>query len=318
MEKLRKILVIFLLLFAVFACNNGPKILTVGYLQITPDPVLDTAKKSLFKVLADSGYVDGQNLKLIEENAQGDLSMIPMILQSFISRGVDIIVTNSTPCMVAAAQIVKDIPVVFTVSFGPEAVGLKTIPQNLYGVYDPFDEVKFVNLMFEAMPNLKKVGLPFNNSEPNALFSATKLNKELTKRGVEVITTSVNSSNDILMAGQYLQGQYVQAIVVAADNTIYLGLNVISKIANEAKIPLFVADPMNINKGAAIGYGINYKQWGYKSGLKVIKLLKGMSIPDGEKIEPIMDMELAINKAAAISQGLQLSDSLLKRATLVL
>jgi len=315
-----KLLILLLLIVIVvtFGCNNGPKITTVGYLQITPDPVLDIAKDGLFKALEDSGFVDGNNFRLIEKNAQGDLSMIPMIIESFIAQNVDIIVTNSTPCMVAAAQMVKEIPVVFTVSFEPKAVGLKSIPANLYGVYDPLNEVKFVDLMFELIPGLKKVGLPFNNSEPNAEYSAKKFNAELVKRGVEVIETSVSSTNDILMAGQYLAGQNVDVILVAADNTMYMGLNALAKVASDARIPLFVTDPMHTDKGATFGFGVNYKQWGYLSGLKVIELLRGISIENDKKIEPIEQCELIINEAEAVSLGLQISDSLLKRASKVL
>jgi len=316
MKKLEKLLAVVLITIAAISCGNKEKILTVGYLQITQDPVLDIAKEGVFTALRDSGYTDGQNFRLIEKNAQGDLSMIPMILQSFISSGVDVIITCGTPCMIAAAQIVKDIPVVFTVSFEPDAMGLKKVPENLYGIYDPLNEVQYVNLMFELIPNLKRVGIPFNNAEPNAEFSAGKFTAEFSKRGVEVVKTSVVSSNDILMAGQYLAGEDVDAILVTADNTMYLGINVMAKVASDAKIPLFVSDPMHTRKGAAVGFGVNYWQWGYMSGLKAVRLLKGMLA--GEKIEPIDKLELVINKDASEKQGLPLPDSIIKRADIIL
>ncbi len=78
---------------------------------------------------------------------------------------------------------VKDIPVVFTVSFGPEAVGLKVIPDNLYGVYDPLNEKEYVDLLFELIPNLKKVGIPYNNSEANAEYSSGKFEQSSKKEG---------------------------------------------------------------------------------------------------------------------------------------
>ncbi len=75
----------------IFGCNQGEHKLTVGYLQIAPDPVLDIARDAVFAALKDSGYVNGENFELLEKNAQGDLSMIPMIIQGFESRGVDIL-----------------------------------------------------------------------------------------------------------------------------------------------------------------------------------------------------------------------------------
>jgi putative tryptophan/tyrosine transport system substrate-binding protein len=162
---------IFALVVGLTACNQSLKKITIGYVQITQDPVLDAAKAGVFRALSDSGFVIGQKIKVIDNNAQGDLSMINTILQSFLSQNVDMIITNSTPCMATAAQTVHSTPVVFTVAFGPEQVGMKTIPENLYGVYDPLKSVEFVDLLLECIPNLKKVGIPYNNAEPNAEYS---------------------------------------------------------------------------------------------------------------------------------------------------
>lgn len=86
------------------ACLPAEKIITVGYVQITRDPVLDAAKDGVFRALADSGFIDGQNIKVLDNNAQGDLSMINMILQSLLSQNADLIITSSTPCMTASAD----------------------------------------------------------------------------------------------------------------------------------------------------------------------------------------------------------------------
>jgi putative tryptophan/tyrosine transport system substrate-binding protein len=310
-------LVIILFLFSVAllttSCTKKTDKPVIGYIQITPDPVLDMAKSSLFKALADSGFVDGKNIKVIEKNAQGDLAMIPMILQSFISENVDIVVTNSTPCMVAAAQMVKNIPVVFTVAFSPEQVGLKQVPDNLYGTYDPLKASDFVDIVQKCIPGIKKVGYPFNNSEPNASFSAKVYGDEFRKRGIEVVTTSVNSPNDIMMAGQYLTQKGVEAMIVAADNTLYLGLNTLASVADKARTPLFVAEPNYVDKGAALGYGVRFDDWGYRSGLKVVDILKNRP-DDTHKISALMDCGLIINKKAASKQGLTLPQELLDKA----
>jgi len=161
-----------ILLATIFGCSPGERKTTIGYIQITEDEVLNKAKKGFFEALSDSGFVDGQNIKIIDNNAQGDLSMIPTILQSFKSQGVNLIVTNSTPCMLAAAQQVSDIPVVFTVAFSPEQVGMKTTPGNLNGIYDPLNAERFVSMMQECIPMLKRIGLPYNNAEANAEYAA--------------------------------------------------------------------------------------------------------------------------------------------------
>lgn len=299
------------------ACQPGEKKITIGYVQITPDPVLDAAKSGVFKALADSGFVDGQNIKILEKNAQGDLSMINMILQSFQSQNVDLVITNSTPCMIAAAQTIKGIPVVFTVAFGPEQVGIKNPPVTLTGVYDELRVKEIVDLMVECIPGLKRVGYPYNNSEANAEYSARVLDPEFARRGIEVVHAVVNSTNDILQCGQFLSGKQVDAMIVAADNTVYLGLNALTKIASEHKIPVFVTDAMQVDKGAAVGIGISYNMWGYLSGLKAVAILKGAK-PSDTPIERIGKYELIVNQKAALAQGLVVPQSVLDRADRVI
>lgn len=296
------------------SCQPSQRKITIGYVQITQDPVLDAAKAGVFRALADSGFVDGQNIKVIDNNAQGDLSMITTILQSLQSQNVDLIITNGTPCMTAAALTVRTTPVVFTVSFGPEQVGLKTTPDNLYGIYDPLKAAEFVDLIIACIPDLKRVGIPYNNAEPNAEYSVKVLSREFSGRGITLVTASVTSPNDMLQAGQYLTGQQIDALVAAADNTVYLGLQVLSKLAAEQKIPLFVTDPLQAGKGAAIGFGVSYDRWGYRAGLKAVEILKGRT-PFKNKIEPILNYDLIINSRACTDQGLVVPEAVSERAT---
>lgn len=311
------ILIIAVILAFIVSCNSSQRKTTIGYIQITQDPVLDAAKAGVFRALADSGFIYGSTITVLDNNAQGDLSMINTILVSLQSQNTDLIITNSTPCMVAAAQSVRTIPVVFTVAFSPVQVGLKTTPSNLYGVYDPLKAVEFADLMLECIPDLKRIGLPYNNAEPNAEYSAEMLGKEFSSRGITLITAPVTSPNDILQAGQYLASQQIDAMVVAADNTVYLGLQVLAKMASEQKIPLFVTDPLQAEKGAAIGFGANYDQWGYQSGLKAVEILKGRTSA-ANKIEPIVAYDLIINTKACSEQGLIINEKVKNKATRIL
>jgi putative tryptophan/tyrosine transport system substrate-binding protein len=316
MKYLDFILTVFIMV-SLASCQPGEKKTTIGYVQITQDPVLDAARAGVFRALSDSGFIDGQNIKVLDNNAQGDLSMINMILQSLLSQNVDMIITNSTPCMTAAAQTVRNIPVVFTVAFSPEQIGLKSTPGNLNGVYDPLNVEEFADLIIECIPGLKRVGIPYNNAEPNAEYSTKVLSSEFSRRGLTLVTASVTSTNDILQAGQYLAGQHIDALVASADNTVYLGLPVLAKLASKENIPLFVTDPLQAEKGAAIGLGADYDQWGYQSGLLAVDILKGRT-SSGNRIEPTLKYNLIINRQACAEQGLVVPETVIVRATRVI
>lgn len=303
-----RILNIFMILLMV-SCSSGPKKYTIGYIQITEDPVLDTARAGLFRALADSGYIDGENIKVIENNAQGDLSMLNTILQSFISRNVDMVITNSTPCMIAAAQSVQNVPVVFTVAFGPEQVGMQAVPSNLHGVYDPLKASEFTDILVKCIPGIKRIGIPYNNAEPNAAYSVKILSAELMSRGITVLTAPVTGTNEILQAALSLSLKNIDAFLAAADNTVYLGLPMLAKVADEKKIPLFVTDPLQTEKGASLGYGVDYHQWGYQSGLKAVDIMKNR-MNNKPNIEAITRYDLAINPEACKRQGLAIPEEI--------
>jgi len=299
------------------SCRPGPKLTTIGYVQMTEDPVLNAAKSGLFQALSDSGFIDGVNIKVLDNNAQGDISMITTIVQSLISQNVNMVITCSTPCMAVATQLVRDVPVVFTVAFSPEQIGMKGVPDNIFGVYDSIKANEFADLMIECIPGLKCIGIPYNNAEPNAEFSVKVLSREFSGRGIEIVTAPVNSTNEIIQAGQYLAAKHIDAFVVSADNTVYLGLPVLSRLAAEKKIPLFVTDPLQTEKGAAIGLGGNYRSWGYQSGLKAIEILKGR-IPANNRIEPIPVYELSVNLTTCAQHGLKIPEKVFARATRII
>lgn len=313
--KNKNFIVLLLLLFFVTACNKGTGKITVGYVQINEDVVLNEAKAGVFEALADSGFVVGESIKLIDNNAQSDLSMIITILQSLQARGVDLIITNSTPCMVAAAQLVSDIPLVFTVAFSPEQMGLITTPDNLYGVYDPLNSEDFADMLLEILPRTKRIGIPYNNAEPNASYSADKFSKEFESRGIEVVKSALTSVNEIVMVGQNLLAQKIDALIVTADNTVYSGLNALSKLAGEANVPLFVSDPLQAEKGAAVGMGVNYRQWGYLSGLKAVEILRGRT--PAKRIEAIEGTDFVINEKACMDQMLFVTPAIKAKARLI-
>jgi ABC-type uncharacterized transport system substrate-binding protein len=157
MNKLLKTILVGFMVILFVACDakkeNG--LYTIGIVQITEDPLLDEARTGVIDSLKEEGFIEGKNIRIDYKNAQGDMPNISLVLRKFIADKVDMIITNSTPCMVAAAGIVKEIPVVFTVSFSPEQLKMKEAPSNLTGVYDPLYMDDFVQLMKRVIPKLK-------------------------------------------------------------------------------------------------------------------------------------------------------------------
>ncbi len=307
-----RVILICLICVFMFGCarKEEGKLYTIGFVQMTEDPLLDEAQKGVVDYLREEGFVEGKNIHIDFQNAQGELSNIPLILRKFISDKADMIITNTTPCMVAAAGNVKDIPIVFTVSFSPEQLKMKR-PSNLTGVYDPFLMVDFVKLIKRTMPSLKKAGLPYNLSEPNARLAAEHLEQELNKQGIELVEMPVYSSSDVLQAAGALANKKVGALIVAADNTVYTAFGSVVKIAEERKIPLFVTEPSQVKRGASAGVGVDFYQWGRESGKIAAQIIKGKK-PGEIPIQPVSKVIKVLNLKAARAQGISFPPELLK------
>ena len=307
-----RVILICLICVFMFGCarKEGGKLYTIGFVQMAEDPLLDEAQKGVIDSLREEGFVEGKNIHIDYQNAQGEMSNIPLILRKFISNKVAMIITNTTPCMVAAAGNVKDIPIVFTVAFSPEQLKMKR-PSNLTGIYDPFLMVDFVKLIKRAMPGLKTAGLPYSPSEPNASLAAEHLKQELKKEGIELIELPVYSSSDVFQAAGALANKKVGALIVAADNTVYTAFGSVVKIAGERKIPLFVTEPSQVKRGASAGVGVDFYQWGRESGKVAAQIIKGKK-PEEIPIKPVSKEVKILNLKAAKAQGISFPPDLIK------
>lgn len=318
MDKFAKAIIMVFILVLSFACaKEESRLYTIGIIQITQDPLLDEARQGVIDSLEEEGFIEGKNIRIDYRNAQGEMSNIPLILRKFISHKVDMIITSSTPCMVAAAEAIKEIPVVFTVAFSPKQLKMKRVPPNLTGIYDPLSMDDFLQLMKRIIPELKVVGLPYNPGEPNACLAAENLRLETKKQGIELVEIPVFASSDVLQAVQVLANKGVDAFAVSADNTVYIAFGSMVKIAEERHIPLLVTEPSQVKRGACAGIGPDFYQWGRESGRVAALIIKGNranQIP----IQPIKSKVTYLNLKSAKTQGVSFPQDLLKEADKVI
>ena len=289
----------------------------IGFVQISDSVLLDDARRGVIDALGEEGFTDGRNIRISCKSAQGDLSNIPLIIKEFISGRVSMVITDSTPCMVAAAQIVKDIPVVFTVAFSPEQLQMKDPPKNLTGVYDPATMADMVGLIKTCMPGIQRLGIPYNPSEQNAVLAAETIRAECRKSGIELVEMNVFSTSDVQQNVGALTQKNIQALVVSADNTLATGMASVVKICNDKKIPLFVTEPGEVERGACAGLGADFYEWGRQSGRMAAGIIRGKK-PLDLPVQKLSATKLYLNLAAAKAQGVTFPQELLKKATKII
>jgi putative ABC transport system substrate-binding protein len=302
---------------AVGAPDEGPK--TVAVTAIVEHPALDAARKGIEDELADEGYVEGKNLELRFESAQGSPAIAARIAQEFAADKPDVIVPLSTPSAQAVVGAAKDIPVVFTAVTDP--VGARLVADlehpggNVTGMSDRSPIGLHLDLIREIMPKAVQLGVIYNPGEANSITLLQLLKKEAPGHGFSIVEAAAPRSADVLAAAQSLVGD-VDAIYVPTDNTVVTALEAIVKVGTDNQLPVFAGDTETVPRGAIAALGFNYYDLGRQTGRMVARVLKGAN-PGDLPVETIETTQLYVNPDAARAMGIQLPDALIKRAKVV-
>lgn len=294
--------------------------ITIGITQIVEHPSLDNAREGFIKALNDAGYKEGENLTIDYQNAQGDPSNNTTIAQKFAADKVDLILAISTPSAQAAAQVTKDIPIVFTAVTDP--LGAKLVQSlekpggNVTGVSDTHPDAirKTMETIKQFFPDAKKVGIPYNSGEQNSVVNVENAKKVLAEIGLEAVEATVSNSSEVKQAVESFVGR-VDVLYVPKDNTVVSALDTVALVANQNDIPMFVGESDSVKAGGFAGYGFEYVDLGYKTGKMALEILGGKNPADVPVAFPD-SLELVINTKAAKEQGIELTEEM-KKAKLV-
>lgn len=289
----------------------------VATTAIVEHPALNAIRDGVKEGLKAKGFGD---IKFTYESAQGNPATAAQIARKLVGEKPDVIVAIATPSAQAVAASTRDIPLVFSAVTDP--VAAKLVPSldpsgtNVTGLSDmlPLDE--HLDLIRAFLPQAKKIGVPYNPGEANAVSLIATLKKVAPAAGFEIVTAAANKSSDVLSASQSLVGK-VDAIYTLTDNTIVSAFESVAKVGMDNKIPVFAADVDSVGRGAVAAVGFDYYDLGLQTADLVAAILKGEK-PGSLATRTASSSKLAVNKKAAVAMGVTIPDAVLKRATEVI
>ena len=292
------------------------KVHQVGVLQLVQHGALDASNKGFVDGLASKGFKDGVNVKIDQQNAQGDQSNLKTISQRFVNNKVDLIHAIATPAAQIVANTTKTIPIV-----GSAIVDYKTAKLvqsvekpggNITGTSNHNPPSRQIDLALKLVPNAKKVGALYTSSELNSQLQVAAMKAYAATKGLTVIEATVTNVNDIQQAVQSLLGK-VDFIYCPTDNTIASAMSNIVKITVPAKLPVFLGDEAPVRSGGATaGASVNFYKLGFQAGEMAADILSGKSKPADMPIGFQQDVKVLINKKSAEAIGLKIPADLLK------
>ncbi|CAH8769513.1 ABC transporter substrate-binding protein [Paenibacillus dendritiformis] len=298
--------------------GNAGKKVKIGVTQVVNHASLDEAYKGFVQALKDNGYTEGDNLVIDYQNAQGDPTNAATIGQKFATGGVDLVLGIGTSVSQAAAKEVKDVPVLFTAVTDPVGAGLVQSMEkpgaNVTGTTDLHPEAvsRLMEFIKEQVNGVTAVGILANEGEQNTVVNVQKAEEALTALGLKAVKAPVTNSSEVKQAAESLIGK-VQAIYVPSDNTVVSGLGAVVSVANENKIPLFVAEKDSVKNGGVASFGFEYYDLGYTTGKMAVDMLKNGKKPADTPVQIPEALDLALNVKAAEAQGFAVTDDLKKQ-----
>ncbi len=299
------LLLIPCLVFAGGSSDDGK--LKIGVLQLIEHVALDQAYEGFVAGLAEAGYVDGENIVIDYQNAQGEQANCVTIAQKFVNDNVDLILAIATPAAQAAANLTDSIPILVTAVTDPQSAMLvesNEMPgRNVSGTSDLTPVAAQMDLLVDLVPSAQTVGLLYTSSEQNSIFQIELAKKALDSLGLDYIEATVSNSNEIQQVTQSLVGK-VDAIYSPTDNLIAAGMATVGMVAMEAGIPVICGEEGMTMTGGLATYGINYYNLGMQTGAQAVRILKDGANPAEMPIEYLSSGELVINEDFANAIGL--------------
>ena len=292
---------------------------TIGITQIADHPALDATREGFLAALAEEGFVEGENLTVIYESAQGDPGTAQQIAQNFVARNVDMIYAIATPSAQAAQNAVDgtDIPVVYGAISDPVAAGLADEDGNpvgnLTGISDKLPIDAQLEMIRDILPEATTLGVIYTTHEDNSISELASINELAPEYGFEVEEVGITRGDEVAAAADVILTK-VDAIMIPLDNTVVNNLEVVLDRAFAANIPVFGSEESQVEKGCLASEGINYFAVGRLAGQVAVRVLKGAdasTIP----FETVRDFAPSVNTAAADKLGITLPASVLDRAT---
>lgn len=280
--------------------------LSIGILQILEHESLSASRKGFLDVLEEAGYVEGENLNVDYQNAQGDQANLQSMAQRLAGNN-DLILAIATPSAQTLANVEQDIPVLFTAVTDPVDAGLveslETPGGNVTGTTDAGPIEEQVKLLLSLVPDANTIGIIYNSSEPNSVIQSEEAQTLIKEAGKEVKVVTVSSTNEVQQAMESL-AQDVEGVYIPTDNTLASTMPTVAEIAESYQLPIVAASTDQVLAGGLATYGIDYYELGRQTGEMALQVLEEGADPGELPVQSSQNLQLVVNEEMAEKLGI--------------
>ena len=282
----------------------------IGISQFITHQSLDATREGFVDELAKQGYIEGENIEIDLQNAQGEQRNLKTISQQ-LAESSDVVLAIATPSAQSLANTTQTTPVIFSAVTDPVSAKLVESREhpggNVTGTSDQSSDAisTQINLIKKVLPKAKTIGILYTQSEPNSVVQKDEAKRLLEEKGFTVVEKTILDSNNVKAAAESLMTE-VDMVFVPTDNIISSTMETVKQVSIKHKVPVFGGSTEMVAVGGLYNYGTNYEELGRQTARMLVRVLKGEK-PENIAVELPEKLELHTNQEMADALGIDIS-----------
>lgn len=296
-----------------------PPIPIVGVLGSTSAAPYKPFVEAIFDGLSAQGYVLDRTLAAEQRWAEGNYDRLSAFADELVRLRASVIVAIAPPAARAAKAATSSIPIVFSTSGDPVALGLVSSlnrpGSNLTGVnFLLFEMVtKRLEFLTKLDATADTIGVLVNPNNPSTARSVANAQTAARMLGKKLIVGNAGAAQDIGPAVARFVEQKARAISVEPDPFLLARREQISAAAAQHALPAIYPHREYVDVGGLMSYGTNLPEAYRQIGIYAGRILKG-ELPANLPVMQATKFELVINMKAAKTLGIDLPPGVLALA----
>ncbi|ORP04372.1 ABC transporter substrate-binding protein [Streptococcus mitis] len=304
------ILLTSLIILHKLKADKKKDVFRIGISQFITHQSLDATREGFVDELDKQGYVEGKNIEIDLQNAQGEQRNLKTISQQ-LAESSDVVLAIATPSAQSLANTTQTTPVIFSAVTDPVSAKLVESREhpggNVTGTSDQSSDAisTQINLIKKVLPKAKTIGILYTQSEPNSVVQKDEAKRLLEEKGFTVVEKTILDSNNVKAAAESLMAE-VDMVFVPTDNIISSTMETVKQVSIKHKVPVFGGSTEMVAVGGLYNYGTNYEELGRQTARMLVRVLKGEK-PENIAVELPEKLELHTNQEMADALGIDIS-----------
>ena len=268
------------------------------------------------KGLNETGYVEGQNVKVEYHWLEGQYDQLPALLGDLVRRQVAVIATPGTSLALAAKAATTTIPIVFGVGEDPVKLGLVASLArpggNATGINFFAQEVtaKRLGLLHELVPKAVRIAVLVNPGNTSSAEATLREVPEAARAlGLQIQALNASTSREIEAAFATLVRERADALLVAGDGFLISRRVQFATLATRHGVPTAYGVREHVEAGGLMSYGTELLDMYRQAAVYTGQILKGAKPADLPVLQSTK-FEFVINLQTARALGIDVPNAL--------